>query len=1505
MADIVGSAFVRVKLLTDKLSKDIEKSVKKGLDDADLEKIGSDGGDELGEGVSDGFDGSINKNVKKNAQNFIDKLRIELKKNADSTGRSVGDDLLDGLGDSIDKGLNTDAKNFLDRLRTELKKKGKDTGRETGESILDELEDALSPSNIFIPDFPDFDPFPDSPGRRPDFSDSDSDLFPDFLPKLNEIKKEISEGSGFSRALEKLDSRLKKLGGGSRLGFFKQTILVVGAAITAALPYIQDVGSAVLAYATGLVAQIGFLGTALTGIGAAAGTAIGSFALAFIPIALAFKSETSFLEKFMDKADEVGQVFLRIGSATQLTLLPSLSIALDIIKGIVPLFSEFGIKIGKAAGNLAIFVAATLTSEDAQYRLRKIMESALRIFDMLIPIILNVGDILSGIWLAASPAAELFVEKIGELVENWKVLTRVGLLSDTLQSTLTKWYERAELLFGALGNLSGALFDILDIGADSSDNVFYQFDRWAERYRKWTESEEGKNKIALIFENAISVMRELNGITADLFDGIFGRLGNIGGVDSMVESLKNFRDIIPDIQKVWAEMYTKIKSISSDIFDKLKYAAEQLKDPLGRLGTQLLEFFRIMEETGAFEIFIRLLVLLTDTMAVFLAIPGLAQAAGYILAFSAAGKLATVGLKPFVKILGPVVSGLKSFTKAYAGASVTQLSMFPNLAGSTKGLGGFAGGLKSVVAAAKDASKASLVASAAGGVGKIGSVAKASSAGVGALVKGVVGVGSSLLAVPGPTMIAGAALLAVGGAFAVAKYRSQKAAQEIRKNTEYFGTLRDGVNITTESIKRYNIETKTLSKGTLKLIEQSGLWDILTGSTDDATKSLEKFAEKALDAGDLIVETISGVGSTAMPEDITDQFKGSLNFFDDIKEEFSLDAEEFERFLNGEEVEFDTGEFIRITGKPVEEIKEFLSDQAGSIKKTIGDWAKNEIVNDILSPEAIKGIVDSVTNANNSDTDTVQAFNSGNQQLRDGAILLAKDFEFLGKERIAQIRLQSINTEGLVDEAVATSLMKTEAEKLGAAWVEARKTFTSKEFGEAFPEAVSAATEFSTVIDKIRNTSISGEWSPLTGLVDTVSLGEVVNKLGSVEEKMFVLDHFAPELETEFGKLYQGMKDLPDDAFNAQATSMNIDAGKLRDVFNQVTVAIDELQEAALSKIPSIGQLLEDATTVKEDGSEVFNQKQFTKSLEQTTLDTLKFTENLDKISKTGNKELLRLALESGPTAAAQIANGIGGVANKVLTEALAASEYSKAALATWVEREFGGELTEAFSIQAGVIGEGFNQSLTGSINSPVARLGMKNAGASMVDAFADEFMRTTITPVIDKDGTVRWGLKKGPSSTDQKPGLGLPEMGSNPNAIFPSKGGFVPGGGGFRSGGRGTDTVPAWLTPGEFILRESVSSAIPKDILIALNNGDSHLLGLLQSPNANKSGIFSSGTSFRRVGEGGTSEGASTAAGRRAPAAQGNVIIQQMNIESPAPLESARMVADRLRIMQSQLSRR
>ena len=49
----------------------------------------------------------------------------------------------------------------------------------------------------------------------------------------------------------------------------------------------------------------------------------------------------------------------------------------------------------------------------------------------------------------------------------------------------------------------------------------------------------------------------------------------------------------------------------------------------------------------------------------------------------------------------------------------------------------------------------------------------------------------------------------------------------------------------------------------------------------------------------------------------------------------------------------------------------------------------------------------------------------------------------------------------------------------------------------------------------------------------------------------------------------------------------------------------------------------------------------------------------------------------------------------------------------------------------------------------------------------------------------------------------------------------------------------------------------------------------------------------------------ASTVGASGAAAAGGNMNIGVIKIESPAPLESARMVADRLRIMQSQLSRR
>lgn len=59
MADVVGTAFVRIKALTNNIAKDIEKGVAKGAKDANVGKSGESVGDNLGKGIKKGLNNSI------------------------------------------------------------------------------------------------------------------------------------------------------------------------------------------------------------------------------------------------------------------------------------------------------------------------------------------------------------------------------------------------------------------------------------------------------------------------------------------------------------------------------------------------------------------------------------------------------------------------------------------------------------------------------------------------------------------------------------------------------------------------------------------------------------------------------------------------------------------------------------------------------------------------------------------------------------------------------------------------------------------------------------------------------------------------------------------------------------------------------------------------------------------------------------------------------------------------------------------------------------------------------------------------------------------------------------------------------------------------------------------------------------------------------------------------------------------------------------------------------
>lgn len=1376
--EIVGEAFVRIKALTSNLAKDIEKDVKKALNDANLEKAAAAKGDGVGEAYGDGVSDSAKKTLDKNSKDFV-----------------PGDDILDGFGRVI-----KDVQKDFEQLSFDLPELDVD---------IEPMEEAL------------------------DVVRKDHD----------KLSKDIDNGK-LGKSLDKLSKKFKNLGsdGSPGIGLLKNKMVLLGGAVVAALPLIQDVGSAVLSYATGLVAEIGFLGTALGGLGAAAAAAVGASAVAILPIFLAFKSNTTFLTHFKESLKETGQEFLAIGTATQQTLLPALDESLGNLERLIPMLSEFGLFVGRAAGNFALLASETLTGNVAQGRFQSILQSSLRMLDVLFPALIDVGGILSGLWVAALPAGERFVEIVADLTDKWNDMIVEGLRTGELTNTFDTWFERARVLGSALSNLSGALLDILSIGADSSSSVFTRFDEWAERFRAFTESEAGQNRFKTIFDNALAVMREINGITADLFEGIFGRLTETGGVDSMVAALQKFRDVIPEIKDAFQGLLDTIRpvtsALASSLWERLQKTWDKLADPVGRLADQFFDLLEVMGKTGAFDVFLDLMAILADTLSVLLDIPGFAQFLAYFLAFGSAIKVMSIVLNPFVRLFGTFGSLLVNLLR---GAITGQLS------GMAGGLQKLATGFKAVSAANTGGS---LVKALSIGAGEAGNLAGALG-GVGSAILGNAGLLAAFAAITVPAAI-------IGGIWIKNKIEQHRWNQEIRQTTEALGLLNDGLNITAEGVTKYIRESSRFkTHDQIDDIATLGLSiDALGKSVAEGTIAYQDFAQLAIDVGQVeIVRRDSGGGNRI------DGYLAEISSLESLADQYDLTAEQIEKLSKGEKVSAD-GISFRLEGNAslIESFKELNEVIGAAAKENIGTFAANAQNLRLLGRNALGDIVAKLNDA--TDEDAGRAMVGVQKDLEVAARKAAHSFKGLSTETRAQVLEQSRAADGTV---LWTKYEQGLIDALSKQNIQIRdnlKLFASADFAKNFGPAKKAVVEFSDLVNSV---DFSG-----------------LNPFDSIDN---LIDKF-PQVGGAALNLFDQLKQLPEAEFNAAATALGTDADVLRGAMEGATQAIADLQQQALDSLPSVGQLLDDATKTKKDGSEFFDRDAFVDSIKQRTTDTQQFGDNIARIQRDIGDEAAALAVQQGPEAAANLVTMIGHNEGQ-LDAALKAMEESEAALSEKIKTVLGPGIALEYATQAQLVGNAWGPGLAQGLQSPETLTALQDASLSTLNELARGFQGK----FIFVNNELKF-INTGHFSRVERSSSGGGAF--NKTAVF-SEGGFVGKsvfGSAFSGGPKGTDTVPAWLTPGEFVLRQSIARAIPPSVLTALNAGDPRLMSLLTSLNRNRPGSPAA-------------QAAASGGATPTQASKGDFIIHELNIEAPTPLESARQTVERLRIMQAQMASR
>lgn len=515
-AEIVGTAYVRIRAITAGLAKDISDGVDKGVKDADVDKAGKALGGDLGEASSKEFGGSM-------ADGVGDALDSpELHKAAEKGGGGVAKDVSKGIDDE-NKRRNpfTSLLDALDRL--DVDKPTRDKFSHLGDTLRDSFDDA---DLNFDFDLPDLDRKGEEAGRR--VSQATKKGFDDEHKKNSPFDK-------FAASLKKIDLP-KPIEWAAIFG--PTTLAPIIGTITSLIGLVvQALGFVVLAAAGAAVALAGIAAVALPGLGA---------------LFAAFKVETKQLEKFKETAKKLLAPWKQIGVQTQKFLLPGITALLESMGEFLTFFIDgtkhaesFATTVGRTFGNFARVLGDILTTAKNFDAFGTILGESSKFLSNMALAALALVDNLLPFLAAAAPLATQFSES----VTKWALglnesMTAMG--QEGMTAKFQGWYDKLALLVGIVGDVFVGLWNILSIAGETATPFFDKLGEAVGRFREWTSSVEGKNTIKAFFDNIQPVLDQLWRLLGNVIDLIVKPAAGDGGA-KMFENLAGALDMLNDV----------------------------------------------------------------------------------------------------------------------------------------------------------------------------------------------------------------------------------------------------------------------------------------------------------------------------------------------------------------------------------------------------------------------------------------------------------------------------------------------------------------------------------------------------------------------------------------------------------------------------------------------------------------------------------------------------------------------------------------------------------------------------------------------------------------------------------------------------------------------------------------------------------------------------------------------------------------------------------------------
>lgn len=318
------------------------------------------------------------------------------------------------------------------------------------------------------------------------------------------------------------------------------------------------------------VGAVATLGSALGALGAAAIGGLGPLTglLAAYPgylaaIAQGFGVVKLSMDRITNEAAILKQPFTELKGAVSDALIPGFIKLFAVVNTYMPLMRRQLSNTAKVMSGTVTKLSDFLGQAGTKSAVSRVMQTNTAIIRELGKAAVPVLRMMLNILVAAGPMLTRFASNFAQFVQR---LSKSSNNQRGLTYFFDKTYKITKGLLEVVSDLGVAFYNIFKVGAKWGGDMGRSLLDMTKRFREWTGSAEGQNKIALWFEKMRPIVEEVGGLLIDLGKG----LASLSMDDSVLQTFQTLRSTaLPAIIKILQSASGKFLPTIAKILDSI------------------------------------------------------------------------------------------------------------------------------------------------------------------------------------------------------------------------------------------------------------------------------------------------------------------------------------------------------------------------------------------------------------------------------------------------------------------------------------------------------------------------------------------------------------------------------------------------------------------------------------------------------------------------------------------------------------------------------------------------------------------------------------------------------------------------------------------------------------------------------------------------------------------------------------------------------------------------